>query len=204
MPLCAPPDWPDCTCIRPVLDTNVLPDVLEDADIRDIDASFQTGHHEYLEDSDFEDGEIVLGPDSEEQSEAEDDTVEETVIDSADTPDANETTNPAPAPASESDSLGRGEGSKGATEALNVETAEDGDETANVVRSPRPCPDRAVYISNFTDEGRRFNIHAGWRKQGRGTGYGCSSRRCAGCEGDGARANQWSRSPSSEPVIQGL
>ncbi|KAM5532555.1 hypothetical protein V8D89_013761 [Ganoderma adspersum] len=84
-----------------LLDTDVLPDVLEDADIRDIDASFQAGHHDYLEDSDLEDGDITIEskPEPEEQSEDEDDVVEEPASDSVGAPDADGTTNAASASA---------------------------------------------------------------------------------------------------------
>lgn len=119
-----------------VLDTNVLPDVLEDADIRDIDTSFQAGHHDCLEDSDLEDGDITIESKPEEQSEDEDDIVEEPASDGGGAPDADGTTNatsasaPSPSPADES---------KDVAKDVEAETQEDRNENpvAESVRPPR-------------------------------------------------------------------
>ncbi|PIL34170.1 hypothetical protein GSI_03881 [Ganoderma sinense ZZ0214-1] len=112
-----------------LLDTDVLPDVLEDADIRDIDASFQAGHHDYLEDSDLEDGDISIElepePKLEEHSDGENDDDEESASESAEAPpDADGTTNPAITSAS-NQLQSTEDGSKDVDEAAEAGTQED-------------------------------------------------------------------------------
>ena len=80
------------------MDTAVLPDVLEDADLRDIDVAFQDGYHDYCEDSDLEEGDITteLKCEFEEQSDEleEDDIVEEPAVDGTKGSDADDVTSP--------------------------------------------------------------------------------------------------------------
>lgn len=109
----------------------MLPDILEDADLRNIDASFQAGHHDYPEDSDLEDGEITIvesKSDCKAQSDDEDDIIGQSSVDGAKAVDSNEIPNPATA--SDSTHLATEGGLQEVPEIREGETHEDRDETS--------------------------------------------------------------------------